>query len=90
MGRRVTEFDVLSDYSGGEESDPEEDMRHFRSGKGFPPRKWEWRFALKVEDAEAAESAKKEQIWLIVDNEAAQGLLSLEQDATKYVYPIFR
>jgi len=71
----------LSDYSGSEDTDREEDMRIFKSGKGFAKHIWEWRFALQVEDASSKES--KERLWLMVDNHSAQGLLNLEDDATK-------
>lgn len=81
VGRRESEFDVLSEYSGGEETDREEDMRIFKSGKGFAKNIWEWRFTLQVEDAD--QTGSKDRIWLIVDNHAAQGLLNLEDDATK-------
>lgn len=81
VGRRASDFDILSDYSGGEETDREEEMRIFRSGKGFAKNIWEWRFALQVEDADPMGS--KNRLWLVVDNQAAQGLLGLEDDATK-------
>jgi hypothetical protein len=79
IGRRVSEYDMLSDYSGGEDSDPEEFNRSWKSGKGAPLKTWEWRFALEVEDASSR--APKEKMWLMVDNAAAQCLLDL--DATK-------
>lgn len=81
VGRRARDFDILPDYSGGEDTDLEEDMRVFRSGKGFAKNIWEWRFALQVEDA-VSEGAK-ERLWLMVDNQAAQGLLGLDADASK-------
>jgi protection of telomeres protein 1 len=81
VGHRPSEFDILSDYSGGEDTDREEDMRAFKSGKGSAKKIWEWRFALQVEDASSKES--KERLWLIVDNHAAQGLLNLDDDADK-------
>ncbi len=81
--RRETEFDMLSDYSGGEETDNEEDMRSFKNGKGFARKKWEWRFWLQLEDANP--KGPKERLWVIVDNYAAQGLLGLDDDATKFV-----
>jgi protection of telomeres protein 1 len=81
VGHRASELDMLSDYSGGEDTDPEEEMRIFKSGKGFAKNVWEWRFALQVEDASSKVS--KERLWLMVDNHAAQGLLGLEDDATK-------
>ena len=72
---------MLSDYSGGEGTDLEEDMGIFRDGKGFAKSVWEWRFALQVEDAIAG--ASNERLWLIVDNKSAQMLLNLDEDATK-------
>ena len=77
VGRRQTEYDILSDYSSDECSDVEENMRSFRSGRGFPEMTWEWRFALQVEDA--SDKASKERMWLMVDNKAAQGLLNSEE-----------
>lgn len=84
VGRRVTDYDILSDYSGGEDTDHEEDLRIFKEGKGFGDKKYEWRFALEVEDADP--KSPKERMWLLVDNYGAQGLLNM--DATKYVLVI--
>lgn len=82
VGRRVTEYDMLSDGSDGESTDLEEDMRQFRAGKGFGgERRWEWRFALQVEQAGNKPGDRMEKIWLVVDNSAAQRLLG--QDAVK-------
>jgi protection-of-telomeres protein 1 len=78
VGRRATEYDMLSDYSGGEDTDVEADRRMFKNGKGFA-KKYEWRFALEVEDADP--TSKKERMWLLVDNHSAQALLNM--DATK-------
>ncbi len=80
VGHRPSDYDVLSDYSGGEDTDPEEDMRAYRSGKDFPEKEWEWRFALQVVDAND-KTASKERAWLIVGNYDAQMLLNM--DATK-------
>ncbi|EKD19970.1 uncharacterized protein L3040_002351 [Drepanopeziza brunnea f. sp. 'multigermtubi'] len=77
--RRVSEYDQLSDYSGGEDTDIEEDMRSYKNGKGYAKKIWEWRFWLKVEDANP--KGPKKRMWIIVDNHAAQGLLGLENDA---------
>lgn len=81
VGRKPSEYDILSDGSADEDTDLEDDMRHFKSGKGFKNRQWEWRFALQVEDAEP--KGLKERIWLMVDNHSAQYLLSLDDDAAK-------
>ncbi|TVY33606.1 Protection of telomeres protein [Lachnellula occidentalis] len=80
VGYRFSEYEMLSDYSGDEDTDREEDLRTFLSGKGFAKNTWEWRFALQVEDATAKDP--KDRLWLVVDNAAAQGLLNLEEDAT--------
>ncbi|RAL59284.1 hypothetical protein DID88_006997 [Monilinia fructigena] len=63
---------MLSDYSGSEDNDPEE---YFKNSK----KKWEWRFALVVEDANP--DAPKDRVTLIVGNYAAQTLLNLREDA---------
>jgi protection of telomeres protein 1 len=84
VGRRVSEYDVLSDFSGNESTDNEECMRQFRAGKGWGGEKvWEWRFALRVVDAGRKPAKENESIWLTVDNQAAQMLLNL--DAVKFV-----
>jgi protection of telomeres protein 1 len=67
---------MLSDYSGGEDTDPEEFKRSWASGKGAPKKVWEWRFALEVEDA--SKKAPKDRMWLIVDNASAQCLLDMD------------
>ncbi|KAH6723885.1 hypothetical protein BKA61DRAFT_587294 [Leptodontidium sp. MPI-SDFR-AT-0119] len=81
--RRESEYDMLSDYSGGENTDVEEDMRSYSSGKGFAKKIWEWRFWLQVEDASSNTNPKspKKRLWLLVDNSSAQGLLGLDDDA---------
>ncbi|KAG9243189.1 hypothetical protein BJ878DRAFT_424199 [Calycina marina] len=78
VGRRITEMDMLSDYSGGEDTDHEEDRRIFKEEKSFGKYKWDWRFALEVEDA--GSQLPKERTWLVVDNFAAQGLLDMEAE----------
>jgi len=83
VGYRSSEYEMLSDYSGNEDTDHEEERRIFRSGKGFAKDTWEWRFALQVEDASVKDP--KDRLWLMVDNLAAQGLLGLEEDATRLV-----
>jgi protection of telomeres protein 1 len=84
VAHRVSEYEVLSDYSGGESTDNEEDMRLFREGKGYGGEKaWEWRFALRVQDADKKAKSHKDTMWLIVDNQAGQMLLKM--DAVKWV-----
>lgn len=84
----MSEFDILPDYSGAEDDDPEGDMQSFREGKGFVQRKWEWRFALVVEDvdANAKPDVERDRLTLIVGNYDAQTLLNFEGDACKYVF----
>lgn len=88
VSRKVSEFDILPDYSGAEDDDPEGDMQSFREGKGFVQRKWEWRFALVVEDADAnaKSDVERDRLTLIVGNYDAQTLLNFEGDACKYVF----
>lgn len=80
VGRLPSDYDILPDYSEGDDTDPEEALRVFRSGKGAPERIWEWRFALQVVDVNDR-SAEKKRIWLMVENQDAQFLL--DEDATK-------
>lgn len=83
VGRRISDYDILSDNSGGESTDNEEDMKLFRAGKGFGgERKWEWRFALQVEDASIKATSPAERMWLLVDHQSAQMLLNVDE-ATK-------
>ncbi|TGO13151.1 hypothetical protein BTUL_0076g00510 [Botrytis tulipae] len=79
VGRKISEFDVLSDCSGDEDDDPKEDMKSFREGKGYVERRWEWFFSLVVEDANP--DASKERAILRVENYDAQMLLNLQGDA---------
>ncbi|KAI9640219.1 hypothetical protein NHQ30_011457 [Ciborinia camelliae] len=79
VGRKISDYDMLPDYSGDEDDDPKEDMQSFREGKGFPDRKWEWRFALVVEDANP--DASRDRATLIVGNYDAQTLLNIKDDA---------
>lgn len=83
VGFRSTEFDMLSDYSGAEDSEAEVRREIWHSGKGFAKDCWEWRFALQVEDADADTTGSADKLWLIVDNPAAQMLLNLADDATR-------
>jgi len=79
VGRRPSDYDMLSDDSGGDDTDPEVNMQSYRSGKGFPMKVWEWRFALQIVDAN--DKAYRDRTWLIVNNHDAQMLLDM--DATK-------
>lgn len=83
VGWRSSEFDSLEDFSGLEDTDAELSRKTWQSGQGHQKDKWEWRFALQVEDAELEDPVDK--MWLIVDNSSAQMLLNLEDDATRYL-----
>jgi protection-of-telomeres protein 1 len=81
VARQSTEYDLLSDHSGGDDTDAEDDRQYVNRGRGATTIVWEWRFALQVEDATAKENGHR--LWLLVDNPQAQGLLGLEDDAMK-------
>jgi hypothetical protein len=89
VGFRSSEFDMLSDYSGEEDSDVEVRREIWHSGGGFPKDRWEWRFALQVEDVDCQSASPQDRLWLMVDNLAAQMLLNLADDATRFVIPRF-
>ncbi|KAK8136323.1 hypothetical protein PG984_004263 [Apiospora sp. TS-2023a] len=75
--RRETEFDVLSDYDGGSES--ESDGQGGTLGNFAAPKIWEWRFALELEDASPkAKSEKPERLWALVDNIETQQLINMD------------
>jgi protection-of-telomeres protein 1 len=81
IARRVSEYDMLSDDSGGEDSDEDDIHGHGNKGRFATNVVWEWRFALQVEDARAKNG--EDRVWLLVDNLQAQGLLGLADDASK-------
>ncbi|KAF6845349.1 telomere-binding alpha subunit central domain-containing protein [Colletotrichum musicola] len=82
--RKVTEFDVLSDDSGSDFDDSDEDD-HRNLENLVSERVWEWRFALRLQDATLAKDAKVEgdrnednSFWVVVDNMDAQLLTGLD------------
>lgn len=80
VGRKPNEFDCLSDFDPS--SDEEDDVNTVGKDisdfvlRGNDHLQWSWRFALQVEDANPSESAAKERIWVLIDNETGQFLLS--------------
>lgn len=82
VGRVVTDYDMLSDCSGGDESTLEEEIDIYKGSslcevtRRQRMKVWEWRFALEVEDA--GSRIPKERIWLQVDNHGGQALLDLD------------
>lgn len=80
VGRKTSEFDCLSDFDPTSDEEDEvntvgKDISDFIL-RGNDSLQWSWRFALQVEDAKASESATKERIWVLIDNDSGQFLLS--------------
>ncbi|KND93803.1 hypothetical protein TOPH_01771 [Tolypocladium ophioglossoides CBS 100239] len=75
--KKASDYDVLSDKSGSEsdsESGPDQDMMtNFTSVKD-----WEWHFYLELEDAVVKDGQQKKRVWVLVDDQAAQCLTSLD------------
>lgn len=75
LSRKITEYDALSDNEGTEfETDSDHDVMADFTAK----RHWEWRFYLQIEDAVVSDGQKKERVWVVVDNAAAQCLLNAD------------
>ncbi|KAG6357123.1 hypothetical protein INS49_015000 [Diaporthe citri] len=80
VSRRRTDNDCLSDNSADDidpDSDPDDNTR--RSGRN---RVWEWRFALKLEEAQPPALARKDKrpatVWVHVGNPEAQLLTDID------------
>ncbi|KAK5993260.1 hypothetical protein PT974_06689 [Cladobotryum mycophilum] len=74
--KKPIEYQVLTDH----ESDSDSDVDGVAS-KNKPPRQWEWRFYLQLEDAtpmEGGDKGKKNTVWVAVDNQSAQCLVDLD------------
>lgn len=81
--RKPSEYEVLSDFE-DESCDGEEAPPPHCIGDGEDPAetaKWEWCFALQLEDLSPQGRSKPARVWVYVDNAEAQGLLGL--DASK-------
>lgn len=77
--RKVTEYDMLSDYDGGSESGSDSD--DMQSMDAFAGKKaWEWRFALQLEEAgaQAAKDGPPKRLWAVVSNLEAQYLVNMK------------
>lgn len=74
--RKVTEYDALSDISS---EDDDEDSYTDRAPDGHPvgQRRWQWRFALQLEDASPQGRSKPERVWVYVSNGEAECLTDL-------------
>ena len=80
---RASEYDILSEDEGsGSGSDQlSNDVRDERSGADDDARRWEWRFALVLEDAlDARHQGKRGTVEVYVAGQDAEGLLNLEAE----------
>jgi protection of telomeres protein 1 len=71
--KKNSEYDILSgseDSGSSDESEIEED------DSNAADREWEWQFHLKLQDASDTDDRKA--VWVVVDNPAAQCLLSMD------------
>ncbi|KAI0012754.1 hypothetical protein F4779DRAFT_531254 [Xylariaceae sp. FL0662B] len=75
--RKNTEYDILSDYSGASDSESDEDSRGTLD-RYAGPKTWEWRFALRLEDADPKSKAEPNTVWVVVDNTEGQQLMNLD------------
>lgn len=71
--RKVNAFECLSDDSGSESASGSEE---YDTSHGGAPR-WEWRFALLLEDA-SPKAKEPKRLWAIVNNMEAQYLTNLD------------
>ncbi|RGP62234.1 protection of telomeres 1 [Fusarium longipes] len=86
--KRESEYDILSDD--GEESMPNSDSEdddeqpsQMTMDDFAQARNWEWHFFLELEDAISDPKRKKERLWVLVDNQAAQCLTGLDASNLK-------
>ncbi len=75
VGRKTSEYDVLSDCSGDSDSSSGNDG----TLDSFVGRRlWEWRFALQLEDASAPRARAPARLWAVVGNAETQSLTGLD------------
>ncbi|KAI1138575.1 hypothetical protein F5Y05DRAFT_384486 [Hypoxylon sp. FL0543] len=74
--RKNAEYDMLSDYSGGSDSESDDDRGTLTRYAG--EKIWEWRFALLLEEANPKHKGECDKLWAVVDNAEAQLLLGLD------------
>jgi hypothetical protein len=84
--KKESEYDILSDD--GEESvsnsDSDDEQPSQMTMDDFAQtRNWEWRFFLELEDAVSHPKQKKQRLWVMVDNLAAQCLTGLDASNLK-------
>ena len=75
--RVLTEYAALSDHG---DSDSDSDAASESDDTTTVIKQWEWRFYLRLQEANAPEDDKssKRSIWAVVDNQSAQMLLDLD------------
>ncbi|KAH6648849.1 telomere-binding alpha subunit central domain-containing protein [Truncatella angustata] len=76
--RKVTEYDMLSDFGGSSASESDDDQGTL---DGFTGEKvWEWHFALQLEEAgsKAGKNGPAGRLWAMVNNKDAQCLLNMD------------
>ncbi|KAM0235797.1 hypothetical protein ACHAPO_005583 [Fusarium lateritium] len=80
--KKESEYDILSDD--GEDSVSDDDSEDDQQPSQMTldtfarVRNWEWRFFLELEDAFDNNKQKKQRLWVLVDNQAAQCLTGLD------------
>lgn len=74
-GRKKIDFDVLSDNGESPGSSDSEGYDDSMTANVTADLKWEWRFWLELEDA-TCENA--ERVWVVLDNQSAELLTSLD------------
>jgi protection-of-telomeres protein 1 len=76
--RKHTEYDMLSDYSGGSDSESDDERGTLDAFVG--DKTWEWRFALQLEEAglRPGKKGEPERLWAMVENIEAQQLVNVD------------
>ncbi|KAK9420279.1 hypothetical protein SUNI508_06548 [Seiridium unicorne] len=76
--RKITEYDMLSDYDGGSDSESDNDAGTLDAFAG--QKTWEWCFALQLEEAgpRAGKKGPPERLWALVNNSEGQLLMDLD------------
>ncbi|CAF3443304.1 unnamed protein product [Fusarium graminearum] len=78
--KKESEYDdILSDVDDNDDSeDDDEQLSQMAMDTFTRVRNWEWRFFLELEDAVDNHKQKKQRLWVLVDNQAAQCLTGLD------------
>ncbi|OHE91888.1 telomere-binding alpha subunit central domain-containing protein [Colletotrichum orchidophilum] len=81
--RKQNEYDALSDFSGTDSEDEDDEKEHGTLDNFVNASEliWEWRFTLCLQDAVTTndpKTQKKNQFWVVVDNMDAQLLTGLD------------